>query len=1075
MTSFTQGSWFDAGANYTFTSPLTVSGTEPANETWIGTVLVPSNSGTIVSMANNGTVEGPISITPVFYHQYFVSVKFGFVGGSTSGLAPPSFTYEHFGNETSLSNETAVWIDAETQYSLPATLCCTQSPSAERWVLANSTTGTIDSATTISSTYFHQYFESFLYSIAGQRPSSPSGQPLLTYTADGNSQSISLLLTPQSFWADVNTSYSAPSTLSVSTTTERWFAPLAVGVMAAPVSNAPVDVAYTQQYILTVEGAGPPSQWVNAGNTTLSIPGVFGRSAGIGERVVSYQIDSGGVVALSKPTGTITIPISMEGPQTIDFSSVTQFEVALDAGASGALYSITPPTIPGDDYWYDTGSAVQVVLAGTWGRADGVGYRLTSVSVSDLPTIEVDTGGTVQVFSTSALQATVAITTTSATQYEVVLNGPAMAAFSSISPPSSFPNDTLWYDSGSPPVTVVLSGVYSRSDGTGMRTTSWELGSGPVERVAQTGPISIVTKAMTAPQFVNATSVTQYQVTYDKGASSALVSITGPSIPLDTGWYDASSPVGLVLKGAWDRSSGTGERLSGYSLNGGAEVPVASSGQVEVLNLMAISSPEAVTTTVVTQYEVTLDSGATAALSSITPTPVPKDSYWYDSGTPVTVTLEGVWGRTATTGTRLLSYSVNLGASSPVRSASPVQVLSLAAISAPESVTTDTVVQYHLTSTPLAWVSATNSTLPGDAPGWFDAGTKVSAVFDSVWNQTSSGSRESVVSYALNGGSKADVTRSGNGTFAIAVTMTEAQDIVLSSVTQYLLTIVGPPHVTTSPPSPTGDSYFDAGSKVTVTAPRAWNGTAGPGTRESLTSYAVDGATLVEVPASATSASFTIPAIIFTQPQTLDFYAATGYEVEFSFFDGLGNVPIQPTAVVLGIGNSTVNVEGSSVFLGNGTAFTVVNVSWEGASVGPSPPPSYDVKAEPLNVTIDTQVYPASLSVVDPFGLPVSGARVSMALANGTTVTGTTSKQGTFSAGLIPVGTYTAKVTNLGTSVQVRGDSASGQTVAVGRVALSLIMLFVVIAVAAAAGSTGFFVYRRRKRAKTAVKVSGSK
>jgi hypothetical protein len=147
----------------------------------------------------------------------------------------------------------------------------------------------------------------------------------------------------------------------------------------------------------------------------------------------------------------------------------------------------------------------------------------------------------------------------------------------------------------------------------------------------------------------------------------------------------------------------------------------------------------------------------------------------------------------------------------------------------------------------------------------------------------------------------------------------------------------------------------------------------------------------------------------------------------------------------------------------------VVNVTWESASVGPDPPPSYQVKASPLNITLETQVYPASLKVVDLFGLPVSGAQVSMTLANGTTLTGVTKGDGTFSAGRIPVGAYTAKVTSLGTSVRIAGNAASGQGVVVGKVALSLVSLLVVLAAAAAVGSAGVFILlRKRKRGKEA-------
>jgi hypothetical protein len=1060
MTSSTQNTWFDAGASYTFTAPLTEPG-QSKNETWIGTVLVQTPNGHELSMDNNGTVVGPISITPVFYHLFYISVNFNLVGGSLGNLTAPAFTYRYFGNQTSVNHDAAVWVDSGTQYTVPENICCTDL-SVERWELYSGTTlGTISSPTTISTTYVHQYFESFSYSILGDQPPSPSGQPGLTYIADGNAQHLALLLTPQTFWADANSTYSATGTLASSGQTERWASPIATGSIIAPPRNS-VDIVYYQQYLVTMVGGGLPSEWVNAGsNATLVAPGVYGRSEGTGYRVTSYQIDSGSTVPVS-PTTLLFIALTMDGPHTITFSSVTQFQVSLDAGAAGGLYFITPPTATGDNYWYDSGSQVQVVLTGAWGRADGVGHRITSISASGEPTISVDTVGTVQTYSTLSLISPVSITTTSVTQYEVVLNGAALSAFSSVSPPSTFPNDTFWYDTGSPAVTVVLHGAYSRSGGTGNRTTSWELDSGPVTKVAQAGPITIVTKAMTAPQFVYATSVTQYLVTLDAGGSSAIASITSPSIPLDSGWYDASSPVGVVLNGAWGRAAGTGHRLAGYSLNG-SEVAVASTGLVVVLNLTAISSPEAITTTVVTQYQVTLDSGATASLSSITPTPIPKDKYWYDAGTVFAVSLNGVWGRTATTGDRLLSYSVNQGPFKNVLSSTPVQVLALSAISGPESITTKANTQFVVTS-PVAWVSITNSTIPGDA-GWFDTATKVNVTFDSFFNQTP-GSRESVTGYTINGAGKTSLPRSGNGTFSIALSMTQAQSIALTSVTQYLFTVVGPPQVTATPPSPTRDSYFDSGSKVTFTVPRSWNGTSGPGSEETLTSYSLDGAARTGIPPSNTSVSFTTPALTFTQAHTLDFNAVAQYQVAFQFLDGVGRSPVQPSVVQIQVGNSTVVVGGPSLWLENGTSFSVVNVTWEGASVGPEPPPSYQVKAAPLNVTLDTKVYQASLKVDDLFGLPVSGAQVSMTLANGTTLTGATDGKGVYSAGEIPVGTYTARVTSLGSSVRISGDAASGQTMAMGTVALSLVSLFVIVAAAAGAGSAGVLLVRRRKRGK---------
>ena len=279
MTSFTQTTWFDAGASYTFTSPLTRVG-QSTNETWIGTVLVQTPNGHELSMDNNGTVIGPISITPVFYHQFFVGVKFNLVGGILGNLTAPAFTYQYFGNQTSVDNDTAVWVDSGTQYVVPENICCTNL-NVERWEVYNVTSGTISSPTTISTTYFHQYFDSFSYSIVGAQPPSPSGQPGLTYIADGNAQHLTLLLTPQTFWADANSTYSATSTLAASGASERWSSPIATGSIIGPAPDNSVDIAYDQQYLVTMVGGGLPTEWLNAGNNaTLVAPGVYGRSEG---------------------------------------------------------------------------------------------------------------------------------------------------------------------------------------------------------------------------------------------------------------------------------------------------------------------------------------------------------------------------------------------------------------------------------------------------------------------------------------------------------------------------------------------------------------------------------------------------------------------------------------------------------------------------------------------------------------------------------------------------------------------------------------------------------------------------
>ena len=1058
--------WLDSGSSTSF-SP-TLAGSQVPTERWVGTVMVASKAGTSLSTDNNGTVTGSLSITPVFYHQYLVNVTFAYAGGSAQGLTPPSFTYTSFGSLATADKNSSFWVDGGTTYQLPENLCCVASASVERWELGSATTGTIASATTIASTYYHQFMEAFSYYVLGQAPPSPFAQPGVTYYLSGNAQQLTLAESPQVVWADAESTYTATSTIGTPTATQRWFAPNAVGDVLGPAPNNQAAVAYDQQYLITIVGGNLPSQWAAAGNSTvLTAPGFFGRSTGTGFRVVSYQIDQGAIVPLAQPEGSFPITLAVDGPHTIAFQSVRQFQVTLDTGASTALSSITPPPIANNGYWYDAGTGVQVVLNGEWGRARGVGQRISTVSATGQTTLQVDAVGPVQAYSTSSIDAPVSITTTSVAQYEVVLNPAAQAAFVSITPPSTFPNDQFWYDAGAPPVTVTLSGIFSRSDGTGSRVTSWELDNGGVNKVATSTPIVIVTKAMTSAHFLNATVVAQYQVSLDAGATSALYSMTNPPVPSDAGWYDASSPVGAILNGVWGRSttSGTGERLASYSVNGGQAVTVDTAGLVTALNFSSLPGPESLAATVVTQYLVTLDSGATSALSAITPPPIPQDKPWYDSGSSVGVALNGMWGRTATSDTRLSSYSVNGGASTAVLSSTPVQVFVVSGISHAETISAKTTSQYHLTSSTVPWISVTNSTLPNDSPGWFDAGTSVKAVYNDTWPVASStSSRMSATSYTVDGTLKTNVARAGRGNFTVALTMSSAHAIAVASVTQYLLAVIGPTKVATSPASPTGDLFFDTGTKVTVTAPRMWNATT-LGEKNLLTQYALDASAPAAVP-SSTQPTFTPPPITMTAPHVIVFSGTSEYLVTFNFFDSTGSQPVYPSDVLLTVGNGTVDVQGAqSTWLANGTTFKVTNVSWEGASVGPPTSPSYTVEQAPLNVTLDTQVYEASIRVVDLFGLPLSGAQVSMTLANGSMVNGTTDSQGVFSVPMVPVGQYTAKVTSLGTSTLIVG-SASSQQVPEGKVVLSIVTLSAIAGMVAVGVAGGVMFVRLRKRRK---------
>lgn len=56
--------------------------------------------------------------------------------------------------------------------------------------------------------------------------------------------------------------------------------------------------------------------------------------------------------------GTSSIALNMNVAHVLRFSAVSQYFLTLDYGAQASLLSITPPTIPGDNYWYDAATFV---------------------------------------------------------------------------------------------------------------------------------------------------------------------------------------------------------------------------------------------------------------------------------------------------------------------------------------------------------------------------------------------------------------------------------------------------------------------------------------------------------------------------------------------------------------------------------------------------------------------------------------------------------------------------------------------------------------------------------------------
>jgi len=497
-----------------------------------------------------------------------------------------------------------------------------------------------------------------------------------------------------------------------------------------------------------------------------------------------------------------------------------------------------------------------------------------------------------------------------------------------------------------------------------------------------------------------------------------IVSVHGGSSQSE--WFNSSAQATVTTQGAFARNLGVGQRVTGYQIDGAVMQPVATTiGQVSVV--LQMNRPHTVDFVSVTQYQLSLDSGALAALQSITPATVPGDSYWYDSGSTVTLVLNGVWGRDSSSGSRLVSYATDGGPSIPLATTSLVTALRSLQLSSPHSITAVVATQYKLSTTGGFIQSSTGPNIPGDA-GWYDGGNRVVVSYDYVWNETQ-GSRMNALGVSVDG-VPGQLPRSGTGTFQESVVMDRAHLLDVTALAQYQLTISGGSAVTATPQSPTGDGFYDSGSSVSVSSARIWNATAL--TREALVSYALDGGSdkVLPVP-SVDSGSFSTPSIAFDQPHQLAFGSAAQYLVGFRFTDALGSRTIAPTSleIVTSRPNATLDVQGSRAWLEAGSTFGVKQLLWEKVDVKPL---NEVVRVgAPQNVTIAARVYDAKLKVSDYLGVPISGASARIQLANGTSIMRTTGNDGTISMASVPLGRFNATVSYLGTSQALNADVAA--------------------------------------------------
>ncbi len=879
----------------------------------------------------------------------------------------------------------SLWSDYNTAVTFPANTAL--SSSSQRWAIngAYSTAALTAGNNPYTQIYYNQYSFQLDYAVSGS--GSPTA-PTLTTTQFNSVYTPTLGNSLVTFWFDNAHSWSATNPLGGSGSSERWASRQTVSgtiSVSSPTTAGTglLTFTYYHQYLLTVNGgngvtfgtASPTGDnWYDNGvSTTVSSNGIYNRVSGTGQRVSSWQIDSGTVSNIAATGSVSTSSVSMSTAHSVTFSSITQYLLTVNGG-NGVTFGTASPT---GDNWYDNGMSTTVSSNWAWGTSgstrtslsnwqlDGTNQNpprqntgtLTTSSIPMSATHTVNfvsttqyyltvTGGSSLTFGTASptsdqwydsgtsttissnwvwntvsgqsrtaivnyaidgtnrnparlntgtlTTSSVSMTTShtvsfsSVTQYYLTVSGGNGITYGTVSPTSD-----SWYDSGGS-TTVSSNGVWSRSAGSGQRVASWNVDGGSNTVLSSTSIVTTSSISMTTYHAINFNTVTQYQVILDSGGTSALSSITSPKISGDNYWYDSGTPITLILNGVYGRSGGSGTRITGYSVNGGSNNPVSTTGTFTILNAIAISAPQTITTTTATQYQVTLDATSTSALNSITNPTISFDNYWYDSNTPVTVVLNGVWGQGSGTGTRLTGYVLNGGINNPVSTTGSVTVFS-GSIANHEFVTATSVTQYQVTFTQTGVSSDAGSNmvltlnslpyvynaLPNNV--WVDTGTSFS------WASPVAG---------INGEQFVKTGGSGNSPIAAAATFSATY------TTQYRVTFaVSPSGSGTTSPSGT-NVWENAGSlPISVTANGGYY----------FSSWsATSGITIASPTSASTTANINAAGTITVAFTQLDHFIVTA--------SGGGNIGTQTAGSAFSISITAKDASGNTIIGYAGTA-----------------------------------------------------------------------------------------------------------------------------------------------------------
>jgi uncharacterized repeat protein (TIGR02543 family) len=382
--------WYDAGSTVTLsaTAPSAGLSEQYVWNGWTGTGTG-SYSGNDLPAVNEVTMNGPITETASWTHQYQVTASYSTSDGTSptanvvlsgTSLGSPSYT-------TLTTSAQQVWLDAGSSWSVNSPIIA--GSGTEQWIATAGTSGTVSGAVAIAPMYYHQFEVTTSYSTSDG--STPLAAVALSGTAFGSSSLTVLTTTPTGVWLDAGSSWSVNSPIIAGSGTEQWIA--TAGTSGTIGSATVVDPSYDHQYYLTVTsayGTASGAGWYSAGSTAYAGLDTGTVSGGAGTQYVftGWSGDASGSAFSSSNA------ITMNGPKTATANWETQYQVTFDASSnvkgdsSATIVTVngvpeTATSLP-CSVWVDSGSSVSYSFAGLvsgssasttqyrWGTTSGI-------------------------------------------------------------------------------------------------------------------------------------------------------------------------------------------------------------------------------------------------------------------------------------------------------------------------------------------------------------------------------------------------------------------------------------------------------------------------------------------------------------------------------------------------------------------------------------------------------------------------------------------------------------------------------------------------------------------------------